>query len=160
MVKIVPVFIMLSQALLCASEQKSLSSLNHFLKVPTDTIQTGGRLAERQLGYIAQNGYKSLLSVVQFATNDTSFNGVDGSFPSTDYEMSIAKGYGLEAQYVVSSLTAESAYQISDIIKSLPQPVYIHCHVSSLPTQHKHSLSILTESFGTKTGRMDGNSVH
>lgn len=125
-----PLIIIFCQALLCASEQKSLTSLNQFLKVPTDGIQTGGRLAERQLGYIAQSGYKSLLSVVQFATNDTSFNGVDGSFPSTDYEMSIAQGYGLEAKYVVSSLTADSAYQISDIIKTLPQPVFIHCHVS------------------------------
>jgi len=141
MVSILPVFIVLCQAILCASEQKSLSSLNHFLKVPTDTIQTGGRLAERQLSYIVQNGYKSLLSVVQFATNDTSFNGVDGSFPSTDYEMSLAQGYGLEAQYVVSSLTAESAYQISNIIKSLPQPVYIHCHVCFSPTQLFRSLS-------------------
>ena len=131
MVNILPLFFVLCQTLLCFAEQKSLTSLNQFLKVPTDSIQTGGRLAERQLGYIAQSGYKSLLSVVQFTTNDTSFNGVDGSFPSTDYEMSIAKSYGLQAQYVVSSLTAESAYQIADIIKSLPQPVYIHCHVSN-----------------------------
>ena len=130
MVNSIAFLIVLAQALLCASQQKSLTSLNHFLKVPTDSIQTGGRLAERQLAYIAQNGYKSLFSIVQFATNDTSFNGVDGTFPSTDYEMSLAKGYGMEAKYVVSSMTRESAYEISNIIKGLPQPVYMHCHVS------------------------------
>ena len=130
MVNSIAFLIVLAQALLCASQQKSLTSLNHFLKVPADSIQTGGRLAERQLAYIAQNGYKSLFSIVEFATNDTSFNGVDGTFPSTDYEMSLAKGYGMEAKYVVSSMTRESAYEISNIIKGLPQPVYIHCHVS------------------------------
>lgn len=109
--------------------QASLNSYNHFLKYPLSSIQTGGRLTERQIAYIAQDGYKSLFSVVEFTTNDTSFNGVNGSFPSTEYEMSLAKGYGMTAQYYVSSLTAQSAYAIADIIKSLPTPVFIHCHV-------------------------------
>lgn len=129
MIYVIHLFAILCQVFLCAAEQKSLTSLNQFLKVPTEDIQTGGRLAERQLAYIAQSGYKSLLSVVQFPTNDTSFNGVNGSFPSTDYEMSIAKSYGLEANYVVSTLTTESAYQISDLIKGMAHPIFIHCHV-------------------------------
>jgi protein tyrosine phosphatase (PTP) superfamily phosphohydrolase (DUF442 family) len=127
-------FLLGSASLLVSSEeQASLNSYNHFLKVPTSYIQTGGRLTERQLAYIAQDGYKSLFSVVQFTTNDTSFNGVNGSYPSTDYEMSIAQGYGMTAKYVVSTLTAESAYEIAAIIKELPQPVFIHCHVSHFP---------------------------
>jgi protein tyrosine phosphatase (PTP) superfamily phosphohydrolase (DUF442 family) len=113
-----------------ADQPVSLNGYNHFLKYPLGTIQTGGRLTERQIAYIAQDGYKSLFSLVQFATNDTSFNGVDGPYPSTDYEMSIAKGYGMTATYYVSSLTAQSAYDISKIIDTLPAPVFIHCHVS------------------------------
>lgn len=114
----------------CLAQQKSFSSYNHFLKPPADNIQSGGRLTDRQIGYISQAGYKSLLSVVQFSTNDTVFNGVNGSFPSSDYEMSIAASYGLAAKYVVSSLTAESAYEISVLMKEMPKPIFVHCHVS------------------------------
>jgi hypothetical protein len=109
----------------------SLTSLNHFLKTPSTSIQTGGRLTERQIAYIAQNGYRSLLSVVQFTTNDTSFNGVNGTYPSTDYEMTIAESYGMAAKYVVTGLTAPYAYIVSDLIKAMPAPVFVHCHVSS-----------------------------
>ena len=125
-------FVIVGMILCCTDAQSSLNGMNHFLKTPVSAIQTGGRLTERQLGYIAQDGYKSILSVVEFATNDTSFNGVNGSYPSTEYEMSIAKSYGMEAKYVISSLTPQSAYAISDIIKTLPSPVFIHCHVKCI----------------------------
>ncbi len=110
----------------------SLTKFNVFVKTPRskEYINTGGRLIERHVAYVAQAGYKGYLSTVEFATNDTVFNGVPGSFPSTQYEMSLAESYGMKATYIVSSLTAESAKQISDIMDSLPKPLFVHCHVS------------------------------
>jgi protein tyrosine phosphatase (PTP) superfamily phosphohydrolase (DUF442 family) len=117
----------------------SLTKFNDFVKTPhsnsasgnsaDETIHTGGRLIDRHLEYIAQAGYKSILSVVEYATNDTLYNGVSGNFPSSDYEMSIAKSFGLEAQYFASSLTVESAQAISKLLNTMPKPIYVHCHV-------------------------------
>ena len=129
-------------ALVASEQPASLNGYNNFVKTPSGSIQTGGRLTERQIAYIAQDGYKSYLSVVEFPTNDTSFNGVEGPFPSTEYEMTIAQGLGMNAKYVVSNLTAESAYVITDIIKGMEQPLYIHCHVSfSLISKIIHFIS-------------------
>ena len=44
--------------------------------------------------------------------------------------MTIAESYGMKAASIVSSLTVESARQVSKLIDSLPKPLYIHCHVS------------------------------
>lgn len=121
-------FALLGQAVLCASEV-SLSRFNHFVKVPSDTIHTSGRLTERHIAYIAEAGYKSLVSLATFSSNDTSYNGVQGSFPSTSYELALAQSYGMEAQAVLMSFTAKFARQISDILGALPQPVFLHCYV-------------------------------
>jgi len=112
-----------------AADQKTLTSFNHFVKTPWADINTGGRLTEREIAYIAQSGYKALLSVVVFSTNDTSYNGVNGSYPSSEYEASIAKGYGMTPAYIASSLTADSAREISALMSSLPRPLFVHCHV-------------------------------
>ena len=107
----------------------SLTKFDHFVKVPWNNIHTGGRLTERQIGYIATVPYSSILSISEFATNDTSFNGVNGSFPSSAYEAEIASSYGLSVKYVQSSFTLASLAVIVDIIDSLPKPLYIHCYV-------------------------------
>jgi protein tyrosine phosphatase (PTP) superfamily phosphohydrolase (DUF442 family) len=109
----------------------SLSKLNSFSKTPliTDFIQIGGRLIERHISYLAEAGFKSLLSVVSFPSNDTIYNGVDGTFPSSDYEMTLAQTYGLSSKYVASSFTIDSAKTISDMISKFPKPLYVHCHV-------------------------------
>jgi protein tyrosine phosphatase (PTP) superfamily phosphohydrolase (DUF442 family) len=108
----------------------ALSKYNVFAKTPTEEIQIGGRLIERHIGYLAEAGYKSILSIVEFSSNDTFFNGVEGNFPSSAYEMQLAESYGLSAKYVVSSLTVDSAKSISQIISDLPKPLFVHCHVS------------------------------
>lgn len=113
-----------------AQAAKSLSKYNHFLKPPSSTIHTGGRLTEREIAYMAQAGYASYLSIVEFGTNDTSFNGVNGAFPSTQYEMELTKKYGMDGKYVISSLTEDSLTAISKIIDGAKKPLYIHCHVS------------------------------
>ena len=112
----------------------ALSKYNDFAKTPLnpETIQTGGRLIERHLQYLAQAGFKSILSVVEFTTNDTVYNGVSGSFPASAYEMSLAASYGLSGKYVASQLTPDYANSISAIIDDMPKPLYIHCHVSPL----------------------------
>jgi len=109
----------------------SLTKYNDFSKVPAnnESILTGGRLIERHLAYLQQAEFLSLLSVVVFPTNDTVYNDVIGKFPSTDYEMSLATSYGLTSKYIASSLTVDSAKEVSAIIDSLPKPLYIHCHV-------------------------------
>lgn len=114
-----------------AFNPNSLTKYNVFVKTPAskEPIQTGGRLIERHISYLAQAGFKSILSVVEFATNDTAFNGVNGSFPSTEYETYLANAAGLEEAHLVSSFTVDSARQISSLIDSLPKPLFVHCHV-------------------------------
>lgn len=109
-----------------------LNGFNHFVKTPKNpaSIQTGGRLIERHLGYLYEAGFSSVLSIVEFTTNDTIYNGVPGNFPSSEYEMSIVKGYGMDGKYTASSLTVDSVKTISDIITQMKKPLYIHCHVS------------------------------
>lgn len=113
-----------------------LGKFNDFVKLPSGsgsngevTIQTGGRLIERHLQYLVEAGYKSVLSVVQFSTNDTTYNGVPGNFPSSDYEMSLLASYGLQGKYIASSFTVESATTISQMMDEMPKPLYVHCHV-------------------------------
>ncbi len=116
-----------------------LGKFNDFVKTPhsdsptataaSETIHTGGRLIERHLQYLAEAGYKSVLSVVQFATNDTVYNGVAGNFPASDYEMQLLSSYGLQGKYLASSFTVESATAISQIMDEMPKPLYVHCHV-------------------------------
>ncbi len=115
-----------------------LNGFNHFVKTPknSESIETGGRLIERHLGYLYEAGFNSVLSIVEFTTNDTTYNGVSGNFPSSEYEISIVKSYGMDGKYTASALTAESVKTISDIITQMEKPLYLHCHVSSF-----HSLS-------------------
>jgi hypothetical protein len=132
-------FVFLSCFLLLAHSQtsyvfnpNSLTKFNDFDKAPknNEKIQTGGRLIERHLGYLSEAGFKGVLSVVQFPTNDTVYNGVSGNFPSSDYEMSLVGSYGMKGKYFVSTLTVESANAISKLIDEMPKPLYVHCHVS------------------------------
>jgi hypothetical protein len=107
----------------------SLTKYDHFVKVPYYNIHTGGRLTERQIGYIASVPYSSMLSISEFASNDTVFNGVNGSFPSSAYELDIANSYGLNGMYVQSSFTLSFLTAFVDIVDSLPKPLYVHCYV-------------------------------
>lgn len=110
----------------------SLSKYNVFVKTPqsSEIIQTGGRLIERHVAYLQEAGFKGIMSVVFFPSNDTLYNGVVGNFPSSDYEMTLASNYGIKGRYVAANFTVESAKEVSAIMDSLPRPLYVHCHVS------------------------------
>ena len=116
----------------CGEDQKSVTKYDHFVKTPSSYLRTGGRITDRQIGYISQAGYKSILSVVEFTTNDTSYNGVDGAFPSSAYEVSLAGSYGMEAKFLATSLTEESVHAVADIIDKMIKPIYVHCHVGPI----------------------------
>ncbi len=108
----------------------TFSKLNHFTKRVTEGgIYTGGRLQNREIAYIAQAGFASILSVVNFTTTDTSFKNITGSWPSSDSEKTIVESYGLKYNYFASSLTVESVDYGSSLIASMPKPLFIHCHV-------------------------------
>jgi protein tyrosine phosphatase (PTP) superfamily phosphohydrolase (DUF442 family) len=132
-------YIIINLSLLCAV-LASLTRYNHFVKNPLysastnndpkEMIQTGGRLTERHLSYLSAAGYKSVLSVVYFPSNDTSYNNVNGSFPSTDYEKYLLEtNYNMKMSYLASNLTIADAKIISDLMSELPKPLYVHCHV-------------------------------
>jgi len=108
----------------------SLTKFDHFVKVPASTLRTGGRISERQIGYIAESGYASILSVSEFFSNDTSYNGVEGAYPSSEYEVEIAASYNMSADFIASNLTLESLAVITKKIDTMKKPIYIHCHVS------------------------------
>eukprot|EP00597_Dinobryon_sp_UTEXLB2267_P003403 CAMPEP_0170065592 /NCGR_PEP_ID=MMETSP0019_2-20121128/5619_1 /TAXON_ID=98059 /ORGANISM="Dinobryon sp., Strain UTEXLB2267" /LENGTH=393 /DNA_ID=CAMNT_0010272495 /DNA_START=150 /DNA_END=1331 /DNA_ORIENTATION=+ len=111
-------------------EAVSITKFDHFVKVPYYNLHSGGRLTERQIGYIASAGYSSILSIVDFSSNDTSYNGVNGSFPSSAYEVEIANDiYGINAKYLTSSLSTESLNEIVYAIDTLSKPLFVHCHV-------------------------------
>jgi protein tyrosine phosphatase (PTP) superfamily phosphohydrolase (DUF442 family) len=146
----------ISSAVLCflslfylssGQEPISLTKFDHFVKPPTSTLHTGGRLTERQIAYIAQSGYSSIFSVVEFSTNDTVYNGVSGSFPSSSYEAELASKYGLGAAYMTTNLTSSSLDLVVNAIDNLKKPVYIHCHVSILFAFKYHTLIDLIYTF-------------
>ena len=108
----------------------TLGRLNHFVKKPSDGILVGGRLTTRQVAEIAEAGFKSFVSTVNFSTSDLSFNGIDGDFPSSVKESEIISGYGLKYSLFPAALTIASVTELSDLLINLPKPVSIHCNVS------------------------------
>ena len=124
------IFVFVIIAIACRGEdQVSVTKFDHYVKTPTSLLHTGGRITDRQIGYISQAGYKSILSIAEFTTNDTSYNGVAGTWPSSEYEVSIAASYGLNAKYLATTLSPESVTAVVEIIDSLAKPIYVHCHV-------------------------------
>lgn len=117
----------------------TLNKYDHFSKHMTiGAMSIGGRLQEREIEYIAQAGFASILSIAEFNTTDTTYKNVTGSWPSSQDEKEIAKSYSMEMEYFSSSLTVESVNLASKFIMSLPKPLYVHCHVgwtASLFTQ-------------------------
>ena len=110
-----------------------LTKYDHFTKHTTSAqIKTGRRLSERQISYIAQAGFSSIISAFNFTTDDTSYNGVTDTFPSSATEIALGESLGLKVIDLNSDLTSKYADIISDIILNAPKPVYIHCHVSNL----------------------------
>ena len=111
-------------------EQFSVSKFDHFVKVPSVSFHAGGRLTERHLQYLSSASYNSVLSISFFPTNDTEYNGVSGSFPSSEYELSLVSSFGMDAVSLTSNLTVEFLNVFVETLDSLKLPAYVHCHVS------------------------------
>lgn len=110
-------------------EQFSVTKFDHFVKVPSSSFHAGGRLTERHIEYLSQASYNSILSISDFPTNDTEYNGVSGSFPSSTYEVALANENGMNGVSLSSSLTVDFLNVFVDTLDSLKTPAYIHCHV-------------------------------
>ena len=81
------------------------------------------------MSYVRYAGYNSYISTVNFTSHDTSFNGMEGNFPSTKEELDLASSLGMQTLGVAAQFTPEYADLISDAILNMTKPVYIHCHV-------------------------------
>jgi protein tyrosine phosphatase (PTP) superfamily phosphohydrolase (DUF442 family) len=87
----------------------------------------GGKLTERQIQYLAEGGFKSILSTMPQAESMESYNGISGPFPSSSQEAEIAAELGMKAVAMDTQLTAASAQEVSDMILTLEKPIYVHC---------------------------------
>jgi len=131
----------------------TLSRYNHFSKRnnPSTQLYTGGRIQEREIEYLYTAGYKSIISISNFTTNDTNYKNIDGSWPSSDYEKSISNLLGLSMEYFESDFTIDSLNYLSDLIEKIQKPVYIHCHVG-------YSATLFTQLYLYKTGIIGSDS--
>lgn len=84
-------------------------------------------MTERQIEYLAEAGFKSILSTLPQSEPLDSFNGITGPFPSSEQEIEIAKRFGITAIVMSTELTTESAEKVSDTIMALEKPIYVHC---------------------------------
>lgn len=109
---------------------QTYSKMNHFTKRVSVGIYTGGRITTRQIEYLKQVNYSSLLTITIFPTNDVEFHGISGDWPSTEVEETIATTNGLNYTAISTSLNVESYEAISALLISLPKPIYMHCNVS------------------------------
>ncbi len=75
-----------------------------------------------------QQGFKTIISTVNFTTHDDVNNGVPGDFPSSEEELMVCRDLGMQAVYYDAAWTTEWVETISQAIHTLPKPVLIHCH--------------------------------
>ncbi len=108
---------------------QTFSGTTHYLKRITPAIYTSGRLTSRQLGYVSEAGFKTIISLANFPSRDDVFNGMQGEWPSSDEETDILKGYGVNSVPLNVGLTQESFDEVSSAIMSAQKPVIVHCEV-------------------------------
>lgn len=106
---------------------------------------SGGKVTERQLQYLAEAGFKSILSTLPQSEPLDSYNGVTGPFPSSSQEGALASQLGMTAVTLVTELTPESAQEVSNAILALEKPIYIHCGMG-------YGASLFTELHLFRTG--------
>mmetsp|Transcript_11137 Transcript_11137/g.18190 ORF Transcript_11137/g.18190 Transcript_11137/m.18190 type:complete len:387 (-) Transcript_11137:945-2105(-) len=124
----------LGMSLLAASSAAAFSwtvpsRYSHFIKRLAPSIYTGGKLTERQVEYLAEAGFKSILITLPQDEPLDSFNGMAGPFPSSAQEAEIAAKLGMTAVAMETQMTVESAMAVSDAILAMQKPIYVHCGV-------------------------------
>lgn len=105
----------------------TLKGLDHFLKKPSQGILVSGRLTVRQVRGIAESGFKTMVSMAEFATDDASFNNVTGDFPSSAREREIFESYGLDYVLSPTAYDVNDALALSKILANAAKPVFLHC---------------------------------
>jgi protein tyrosine phosphatase (PTP) superfamily phosphohydrolase (DUF442 family) len=91
-------------------------------------------VTERQLQYLAEAGFKSILSTQPQPEPLDSFNNITGPFPSSQQEIDIAARLGMTGVVLDTKYSPESAQQVSDAILTLEKPVYVHCGMGYVAT--------------------------
>lgn len=123
-----------SLLVVCAYAESSLknfdwetySKTNHFTKrSPAVGIYFGGRLTERQIGYIASSNFSSIVSVEMFSTN-SEYHHMNDVWPSSFDEIDIALSYGLNMTALAPEYDLESFHQFCETLIYAPKPVYVH----------------------------------
>ena len=126
--------LVISLLIVCILADDSIKSFNwetysktdHFTKrSPAVGIYVGGRLTERQIGYIAQSNFSSILSVEMFSTG-SEYHHMNDIWPSTFDEIDIALSYGLNMTALAPEYDMESFIAFCETMIHAPKPVYVH----------------------------------
>ena len=86
-------------------------------------------MTERQIQYLAESGFKSIISTLPQDEELETFNGISGPFPSSTQEIEIAKQFGMNAIVLDTDLSVEWTLKVSDAILEMEKPIYLHCGV-------------------------------
>lgn len=105
------------------------SRFSHFVKRVVPALYTGGKVTSREIQYLAEAGFKSIISISPQDEVMAEFNGVEGPFPSSVEEIEIARKYGMNAMLVPADMSVESVKELSRTIIDMEKPIYVHCHV-------------------------------
>jgi protein tyrosine phosphatase (PTP) superfamily phosphohydrolase (DUF442 family) len=106
---------------------QTFSGTTHFLKRLTPGIFVSGRLSSRHLGYISEAGYASVVSLTDFSSGQSTFQGVEGNWLSTDDEAALLGTYGIAFRGIDADLTQASFDAFTQAMNSIPRPVLVHC---------------------------------
>ena len=99
--------------------------MTHYLKRFTPGIYCSGRLTSRQLGYISESGFASVLSLSDFSNDDSVFNDMEGKWPSTAQEAKILAEYGTPFQSMAAEMAPESYEAFYKSVLGMPKPVLV-----------------------------------
>ena len=112
-----------------------LGPFNYQSKRVLPGVYTGGRLTETELKLLTQGGFRSVLSVASFPSNDAVYKGVAGDFPSSARENDVITAAGLEMiQLDDMALDIVSVDRFNHALLAAKKPVYVHCHVGYTAT--------------------------
>ena len=108
---------------------QSYNKMNHFTKRVSPSIYTTGRITDRQIAYMSEANFSTIVSLVYTATDDTVFKGISGNWPSTNTESDLCDQYGLNYVNIGASMNKSSFDTFVDVMLLVPKPVLVHCNV-------------------------------
>ena len=132
LITVLVISIVFTSASSYAYSWSTLGRLDHYLKKPSQGILVSGRLTVRQVQGIAESGFKTMISMAEFATDDIVFNNITGDFPSSAREKEIFEAYGLDYVLAPTAYSVSDALALSKILADAAKPVFLHCFVSTI----------------------------